>query len=48
MPSLAAISKIDFPYKVEQQMVKEGAKICFASSFQQVFEVMNEIKFSRK
>ncbi|MDD2307061.1 MAG: hypothetical protein PHP53_20320 [Prolixibacteraceae bacterium] len=35
MPSLAAISKIDFPYKVEQQMVKEGARNLFAPSFQQ-------------
>ena len=25
MPSLAAISKIDFPHIVEQQMKKEGA-----------------------
>jgi len=26
MPALAAISKIDFSYKVEQQKVKEGAR----------------------
>jgi len=36
MPSLAAISKIDFPYKVEQQIVKEGARNLFAPSYPQV------------
>jgi len=36
MPALAAISKIDFPYKVEQQKVKEGARKLFAPSFPQV------------
>jgi alkylresorcinol/alkylpyrone synthase len=36
MPSLAAIAKIDFPYKVSQQEVKEGAKALFAPSFPQV------------
>jgi alkylresorcinol/alkylpyrone synthase len=41
MPSLAAISKIDFPYKVEQQKVKEGAKALFAPSFPQVERMMS-------
>jgi len=41
MPSLAAISKIDFPYKVEQQVVKEGAKNLFAPSFPQVERMMS-------
>lgn len=36
MPSLAAISKIDFPYRVEQQKVKEGARNLFAPSYPQV------------
>lgn len=41
MPSLAAISKIDFPYKVEQQKIKEGARILFAPSFPQVERMMS-------
>src|SRR5665647_56142 len=41
MPSLAAISKIDFPYKVSQQKVKEGAQALFASSFPQVERMMS-------
>lgn len=41
MPSLAAISKIDFPYKVEQQKVKEGARTLFAPSFPQVERMMS-------
>lgn len=41
MPSLAAISKIDFPYKVEQQMVKEGARNLFAPSYPQVERMMS-------
>jgi alkylresorcinol/alkylpyrone synthase len=41
MPSLAAISKIDFPYKVEQQMVKEGARNLFAPSYPQVDRMMS-------
>jgi len=36
MPSLAAVSKIDFPFKVDQQKVKESAKHIFAPSFPQV------------
>lgn len=36
MTALAAISKIDFPYKVEQQKVKEGARKLFAPSYPQV------------
>ena len=41
MPSLAAISKIDFPYRVEQQVVKEGARNLFAPSFPQVERMMS-------
>lgn len=41
MPSLAAISKIDFPYKVEQQKIKEGAKTLFAPSFPQIERMMS-------
>jgi alkylresorcinol/alkylpyrone synthase len=41
MPSLAAIAKIDFPYKVSQQEVKEGAKALFAPSFPQVERMMS-------
>lgn len=41
MPSLAAISKIDFPYKVDQQKIKEGAKTLFAPSFPQVERMMS-------
>lgn len=33
MPSLAAVSKIDFPYKIPQQKVKDFAEGVFASSF---------------
>lgn len=33
MPSVAAISKIDFPYKTSQQALKEFATTVFASSF---------------
>lgn len=33
MPSLAAVSKIDFPYKISQQTIKDFAKEVFASSF---------------
>lgn len=36
MPSLAALSKIDFPFKVDQQEVKHYAKDFFAASFPQV------------
>lgn len=41
MPALAAISKIDFPYKVEQQKVKEGARKLFVPSFPQVERMMS-------
>ena len=41
MPTLATISKIDFPSKVEQQNVKEGAKKLFAPSFPQVERMMS-------
>ena len=41
MPSLSAISKIDFPYKVEQQIIKEGAKILFSPSYPQVERMMS-------
>ena len=40
MPSLAAVSKIDFPYKVDQQEVKERAKDLFAPSFPQAERMM--------
>src|SRR5665647_1313999 len=40
MPSLAAISKIDFPFKVDQQEVKQRAKDLFAPSFPQVERMM--------
>ena len=33
MPSLAAVSKIDFPYKTSQQTIKDFARDVFASSF---------------
>lgn len=33
MPSLAAVSKIDFPYKTSQQAVKDFAKDVFATTF---------------
>lgn len=33
MPSLAAISKIDFPHKISQQRVKDFAKDVFGASF---------------
>ena len=45
MPSLAAISTIDFPYKVEQQMVKEGARNLFAPSYPQVERMMSDFVF---
>lgn len=41
MPSLAAISKIDFPYKVDQQIVKEGARTLFAPKYPQVERMMS-------
>lgn len=41
MPSLEAISKIDFPYKVDQTEVKKFAKDLFAPSFPQVEKMMS-------
>jgi len=41
MPSLAAISKIDFPFKADQQEVKKHAKDLFAPSFRQVERMMS-------
>lgn len=36
MPSLAAISKIDFPYKANQQLLKKFAKEQFSPSFPEI------------
>ncbi|PXV65517.1 alkylresorcinol/alkylpyrone synthase [Dysgonomonas alginatilytica] len=41
MPSLAAISKIDFPFKTSQQDVKEYAKNLFSASFPEVERMMS-------
>ncbi len=41
MPSLAAVSKFDFPHKVEQQKVKECAKELFATSFPKVDRMLS-------
>ena len=41
MPSLAAISKIDFPFRVEQGKVKQFAQKLFAPSFPQVERMMS-------
>jgi alkylresorcinol/alkylpyrone synthase len=41
MPSLAAVSKIDFPFKVDQQKVKQHAKELFAPSFPQVERMLS-------
>lgn len=41
MPSLAAISKIDFPFKTDQQDVKEYAKKLFAVSFPEVERMLS-------
>jgi len=41
MPSLAAIAKIDFPYKVDQQEIKQYAKDYFASSFPQIERMLS-------
>ncbi len=41
MPSLVAISKIDFPYKIDQQLVKQGAKDLFAPSFPQIDKIIS-------
>ncbi len=41
MPSLAAISKVDFPFKVDQQEVKQWAKNLFSPSFPQVERMLS-------
>lgn len=41
MPSLAAVSKIDFPFKVDQQEVKQFAKDIFAPSFPQAERMLS-------
>ena len=41
MPSLAAISKINFPFKTDQQEVKQYAKDLFAPSFPQVERMLS-------
>jgi len=40
MPSLAAISKIDFPYKVDQQEVKRRAKEVFITTYPKIERMM--------
>ena len=41
MPSLAAVATVDFPYKVDQQVVKQHAKGLFAPSFPHVERMMS-------
>ena len=41
MPSLAAISTIDFPFRVDQQEVKQRAKELFSASFPQVERMLS-------
>lgn len=41
MPSLAAVSKVDFPFRVEQDKVKKCALELFAPSFPQVERMMS-------
>src|ERR1035437_5593083 len=41
MPSLAAISTIDFPFKTDQQEVKQYAKDLFAPSYPQVERMLS-------
>jgi len=41
MPTLAAISKVDFPFKADQQEVKRRAKDLFIPSFPQVERMMS-------
>ena len=41
MPSLAAISKIDFPFKVEQLAVKQCAQELFEPSFPQIARILS-------
>ncbi len=40
MPSLASVSKIDFPYKTSQQAVKEFAEGVFASTFTDIRRIL--------
>lgn len=40
MPSLAAVSKIDFPYRISQQTIKEFAENVFASSFPDISRML--------
>lgn len=41
MPLLAALSKIDFPFKIDQQEVKQYAKKIFAPSYPQVERMLS-------
>ncbi len=41
MPTLAAVTKVEFPYKVDQQEVKQYAQALFAPSFPQVERLMS-------
>lgn len=41
MPTLAAISKIDFPYRVDQQEVKQHSKRMFETSFSQIEKMLS-------
>jgi len=41
MPSLAAISKIDFPYRIEQKKVKQCVQELFAPSFPNIEKMMS-------
>ncbi|MCX6237116.1 MAG: type III polyketide synthase [Bacteroidia bacterium] len=41
MPSIVAVSKIDFPFKVDQQEVKQGARVLFAPSFPQIDKILS-------
>jgi alkylresorcinol/alkylpyrone synthase len=41
MPTLAAISKIDFPYRVDQREVKQHSKKMFATSFSQIEKMLD-------
>jgi alkylresorcinol/alkylpyrone synthase len=41
MPSLVAISKIDFPFKVKQQIIKQAVQELFEPSFQSINKMMS-------
>lgn len=41
MPKLAAISKIDFPYRIDQQEVKQYSRDLFALSFPQIDKMLS-------